>query len=280
MAFMDNLTNTSWNSPARVHASQRWRQPSAAMGRAVTETIVAEAHVEPGMRVLDVASGTGEPAISIAMLLNGTGRVVATDISPEPLQVGIQRARERGLENSEFMPADVHRLPFVDGEFDRITCRLGVMFFADLGRALAEMHRVLKPGGRATLLAWGPMQQPYFETTLGTILRVVTGSSLPPSGMLMFKFGVPGTLAAALREAGFSKVEEKMMDLPWNWPGTPEELWEYFQEVTVPFKPLLQAVPPERRAEVDAQVIAALRERYREGMVKFDAKIVVASATK
>lgn len=250
------------------------------MGRGMTQTIVAEARIESGMRVLDVASGTGEPAISIATLLNGTGHVVATDISPEPLQVGMQRARERGLSNIEFTPADVHRLPFPDGGFDRVTCRLGVMFFADLPRALSEIHRVLKSAGRATLLAWGPMQQPYFETTLGTILRLVPGSSVPPSGMAMFKFAQPGTLATALRAAGFAGVEERISEVPWNWPRRPEELWEYFQEVTVPFKPMLQAIPPERREEVHAQVLAALRERYYDGVVNFDAKVVLASATK
>jgi SAM-dependent methyltransferase len=271
---------SNWNSPARVNASQRWRQPSAAMGRALTDAIVAEARVAPGMRVLDIASGTGEPAISIAALLHGTGHVVATDISAEPLSVGRQRAGERGLTNIEFVPADVHRLPFADAEFDRATCRLGVMFFSDLPRALGEVHRVLKPAGRATLLAWGPMQQPYFETTLGTVLRVVPGSTLPPAGMAMFKFGHPGTLAAALRSAGFAQVEEKTVELPWNWPGTPEELWEYFQEVTVPFKPMLAAIPAAQREEVHGAVLTALRDRYADGMVKFAARVVLASATR
>ena len=81
----DSQPPASWNTFARVNASQRWRKPSAAMGRAMTEAIVREAHVEAHMRVLDVACGTGEPAISLATLLNGTGEVIATDISSEPL---------------------------------------------------------------------------------------------------------------------------------------------------------------------------------------------------
>ena len=268
-----------WNAFARINAAQRWRRQSAAMGRHMTEAIVAEAQVAPGMRVLDVACGTGEPAISLAHLLNGTGLVLGVYISPEPLRVAAQRARERRLANASFQQADVHSLPFADGNFDRVTSRLGVMFFADLPRALREMHRVLKPGGRITLLAWGPMQQPYFESTIGTILRVVPGSSLPDSGRRMFRFGAAGELAAALEESGFCGIEENFRVVPWSWPGTPEEVWDYFQEVTVPFKPLIEAIPEKRRETVTAEVLREIRRFYDGAQVNFTATICLTSAT-
>jgi ubiquinone/menaquinone biosynthesis C-methylase UbiE len=275
---MSERQSSNWNTFARVNASQRWRKPSAAMGRAMTEAIVREAQVAPNMRVLDVACGTGEPAISIATELNGTGEVVATDISPEPLKIGEARARERGLNNIRFQQADVHHLPFADGSFDRVTSRLGAMFFADLPKALREVCRVLKPGGRAILLAWGAMEQPYFDTTIGAILRTLPELQLPASGANMFKFGAPGVLPAAMRAAGFAAVEESFMQVPWNWPGTPEELWEYFREVTIPFKPLFETIPPGRREEVDAAVLHALHERFRDSQVEFEAEIVIVSA--
>lgn len=273
-------TTTNWNSFARINASQRWRRPSAAMGRNVTEAIVREARVADGMDVLDIACGTGEPAISIATSLHGSGSVVAADISPDPLEVAKQRAAERGLTNISFVPADVHALPFPDASFDRITCRLGVMFFADLPRALREMHRVLKRGGRATLLAWGPMQQPYFESTIGTVLRSLPGLEIPPSGAKMFKFGVAGALGDALRQAGFEQVEEKFTDIPWNWPGSPEDFWEYFRDVTVPFKPLFERIPEDRRDEVHAKALAAITRHYDGNEVKFNARMLLASAFK
>ncbi len=275
---MAELRETAWDSFTRVNAGQRFRKASAAMGRALTETIVREAQIEPNLSVLDVASGSGEPAISVAALLNGTGHVVATDISPTPLKVAEQRARERGLTNIEFLPADVHRLPLPDAAFDRILCRLGVMFFADLPCAFGELHRVLRPSGRITLLAWGPMQQPYFETTIGTALNVLPQLKPLVSTVGMFKFGELGRLSSELRSAGFHSVSEEHRQLPWNWPGTPEELWEYFQEVTIPFKPLLQAIPEERREQVHTKVLNALRANYRDGEVKFDATVVLASA--
>jgi ubiquinone/menaquinone biosynthesis C-methylase UbiE len=246
------------------------------MGRAVTDAIVAEAKIVPHLRVLDVASGTGEPAISIATALGGTGFVTATDISAEPLAVGEKRAEERKLGNIRFRVADVHALPFPDASFERATCRLGVMFFSDLPHALREIHRVLTKDGRVSLLAWGPMQQPYFETTIGTILRMQPEVQVPERAAAMFKFGAKGTLSKALQEAGFQEIDERQCDVPWNWPGTPEDMWSYFRDVTVPFKPLIQSVPE----NVTAEVLRGLESRYSEGVVHFDARIVLVSAHK
>jgi ubiquinone/menaquinone biosynthesis C-methylase UbiE len=171
-----------WNSFGRANASQKWRRQSAAMGNDMTAALVEAAHVRPGMRVLDIACGTGEPAISIAQLLAGDGEVLGVDISPAPLKIAEERAAQRGLTNASFKQADAHRLPFADGSFDCITSRLGVMFFSELPRALREMRRVLKPTGRAILLVWGPMDQPYFQTTIGTVLRMLPNAVTPESG--------------------------------------------------------------------------------------------------
>ena len=276
---MDSSSACSgWNAFARAQAAQRWKRQSAAMGRQMTEAIVAEAKVGPGMHVLDVACGTGEPAISIAQLLNGTGLVVGIDLSTEPLKIAGQRARERSLSNTLFQPADVHSLPFAAASFDRITCRLGVMFFSDLPRALGEMRRVLKPGGRVTLLAWGPMQQPYFESTIGTVLRMLPASSVPALAKGMFRFGEPGVLREALSEAGFCGVEEELRIVPWSWPGTPEDVWEYFREVTIPFKPLLDSIPKEQAERLNAEVRKTIGRYYDGTQVNFTATICLASA--
>lgn len=271
---------SDWNTFARVNAAQRWRKPSAMMGRAMTDAIVTEARIVPHLRVLDVASGTGEPAISIATALDGTGFVTATDISAEPLGVGEQRARERDLKNIRFVVADVHALPFPDASFERVTSRLGVMFFADIAKALSEIHRVLNDKGRVSLLAWGPIEQPYFDATIGNILRLCPDLAAPKPALGMFKFGPHGILTKALAEAGFQHIDERQCEIAWNWPGTPEDLWAYFQEVTVPFKPLFQAIPPQQRMEVDRVVLRDLNLRYDGASVNFNAHVTLVSATK
>jgi ubiquinone/menaquinone biosynthesis C-methylase UbiE len=277
-----DITSTppNWDNYSRAQTSRQWRMQSAVMGQKVTEAIVSATHVAHGMRVLDVACGSGEPAISIATLLNGTGEVIGVDLAQGALQVATERATQRRLINVRFQQADAHQLPFPDNSFDRVTCRLGVMFFNDLLRALGEMHRVIKPGGKAVLLAWGPMNQPYFETTIGTVLRTVPGASFPESARQMFAFGQPCSLAQKLIDAGFPNAEEKFSTEPWIWPGNPLDMWEYFQDVAVPFAPLLKSIPPELRNDVDAAVLQAIAHYYDGREIKFTATVNITSAVK
>jgi SAM-dependent methyltransferase len=267
-----------WDSFARLNAGERFKAQSAEMGAAVTEAIVEEARVAEGMHVLDLACGSGEPSISIAALLNGTGQVIGVDMAALPLEVARERARKRGLTNVEYQQADVHALPFADASFDRVTSRLGVMFFGDLPAALGEMRRVLKPGGRLALLAWGAMQQPYFDATIGTVRRIRPELEIPATAQSMFTFGVPGTLSAALGIAGFSAVEERVRELKWDWHGTPEEMWDYFRGVTVPFRALLEKADGD--PAVDAAVLAVLHQKFDGEWVRFNAHMVLVSASR
>jgi len=272
-------TGPDWNSFTRKQASERWCRQSAAMGRALTELVVREAEVEPGMEVLDVACGSGEPAISIAMKLNGTGRVVGIDISTEPLGVARERAAQRQLTNVSFQQADVAQLPFEDDRFDRVTCRLGIMFFPDISRALTEIRRVLRPDGRFVAAAWGPLAQTYFDLTIGTVRRLIPDLQVSEP-KLMFRFGDPAAARSALSAAGFVNVHAELRTVPWNWEGSPDELWQYFQGVTVPFAPLLNAIPKDRKGEVDREVTAGLSHLYDGDAVRLEAQFTLATAMK
>ena len=278
---MASSTNTAdWNSFGRANASQKWRRQSAVMGNDMTQAIVAAARVQSGMRVLDIACGTGEPAISLAALLSGEGEVVGVDISPAPLKIAEERAAQRRLSNITFQQADAHALPFPDNSFDRVTSRLGVMFFSDLPRALSEMHRVLKPEGRAILLVWGPFDQPYFHTTIGTVLRMLPSAVMPESGRKMFALADEDTLTQALHKAGFSQMKAELVTVPWTWMGTPKEVWEYFQDVAVPFASLLQSIPAKQRPEIDEAVLQAIGQYYDGTCIKFTATVNIAIAVK
>jgi SAM-dependent methyltransferase len=247
------------------------------MGSAVTEALVEYARPLPGMSVLDLASGTGEPAISLAARVGPQGSVMAVDQSSELLEIASARARNKKLTNLTTQQADAHTLPFGDHSFDLATCRFGVMFFADARRALTELRRVLKPGARACFATWGPMEQPYWQSTMKIVQRHVGGAPLPEGGADPFRFSEAGSLSAVMRGAGFGEVEETTRNLPWTWLGDAEEVFEYACATAAPFRPMLERVPEEMWPAVRAEAKAAI-ERYRVGdEIRFGADVVLAS---
>jgi SAM-dependent methyltransferase len=274
---MPDSHTAAWGTQYRLIAAEKWKAKSAAMGSAVTEVLVEYARPLPGMAAIDLASGTGEPAISLAQRVGPGGSVVAADQSAELLEVAAERARQKKLTNLVPRQADAHKLPFEARSFDLATCRFGVMFFADAVRALAELRRVLKPGARACFAAWGPIEQPYWQTTMKIVQRHVGGAMLVAGGADPFRFSVPGSLAGALRGAGFQDVEETTRNVPWTWPGDAEEVFEYACTLSVPFRPMLDRVPEEMWPAIRSEAKTAI-EGYRVGNeIHFGAHVVLAS---
>ncbi len=248
------------------------------MGNAVTTALVEYARPLPGMRALDLASGTGEPGISLAQRVCPKGTVTAVDQSAELLEIAAERARNKQLVNFTTEQADAHQLPFANHSFDLATCRFGVMFFTDAQRALAELRRVLKPRARACFAVWGSMDQPYWQTTMKIVHRHVGGDMLPPGGADPFRFSEAGSLSKVLSAAGFPQAEESTHNLPWTWPGGAEDVFEYACAVAAPFRPMLERVPAEEWPAIRAEAKAAI-ERYRVGdEIRFGADVVLASA--
>ena len=118
-------------------------------GRAATLALIERAGLTPGMRVLDIAAGTGLAAEAALTAVGPTGHVTAADLSPAMVEKA--RGRLGNAQNASVAIEDGQALSFADGSFDAVVCSLGLMFFPDPGRGLAEFRRVLRPGGRAAV---------------------------------------------------------------------------------------------------------------------------------
>jgi ubiquinone/menaquinone biosynthesis C-methylase UbiE len=116
---------------------------------ACSERTLALAAPRPGERVLDVATGTGVAAFMAAERVGPGGEVVATDISEKMVDSARSSATERGVANMSFERVDAEELAYDDDSFDVALCVLGLMYPADPQRAIAQLARVLRPGGRA-----------------------------------------------------------------------------------------------------------------------------------
>jgi len=243
----------------------------------MTDALLAAAALDPDSVVLDLAAGSGDPALSVAQRVI-RGRVIALDSSRAGLLLAKTHAQQLGLASKIVcIQGDAHASPLVPNCVDRITCRCGIMFFRDTGLVVSEMLRVLRPGGRVTLLVWGSFEQPFFDAMVGPVLRVVRGAEMPPEARTMFRFASPGSLERELRAAGLCSVHENSLTLPRIWAGSPQDLWVYLQEVSTLCHPLFASVPPALRAEVDAEVSSALA-RFRSGSVlEVPAKVIVAA---
>jgi ubiquinone/menaquinone biosynthesis C-methylase UbiE len=238
--------------------ADKWQEAAANWNTALTETLLDLATLHPGSLVLDIAAGSGDPALSIAKRLD-VGRVLAIDSSYPGLLLAKRQSEVMSLSaRLEAAHADVHQLPLRHSCVDRIVCRFGIMYFADIDTAFAEMLRVLKPGGRVAFLAWGALEQPLFESTIAIVLRLVPGATLPEPARTAFRFATAGSIEDALRRNRFRNIEERRMTVSRIWAGSPEGLWQYTQEISTPLQSLWEAIPATLRPEVDAAAAAAL----------------------
>ncbi len=115
------------------------------------DAIIAELNIKEDDQALDVACGTGEPGLTIALLAI-KGKVTGTDLANEMLEIAKENASNKRISNYETQVCDVCELPFADNSFDKISCRMGFMFFPDMQLASDEMYRVLKQGGNGCSL--------------------------------------------------------------------------------------------------------------------------------
>jgi ubiquinone/menaquinone biosynthesis C-methylase UbiE len=258
---------------------KKWGAKLSFQSRAATDLVVHGAQVRPGMNVLDLASGAGEPSLSLAIAVGPQGHVVATDLVPEMLQTAQENAKARSIANLEFKAADAEDLPFADDTFDRVTARFGIMFFPQIEKALMEQRRVLKPGGRVSFVTWGPPEEnPLFGVMLGPFLKYVKVPPPPADGPHIFRFSDPAKVADVLVTAGFKEVDAKKHQVVWPWPGPPEEAWEATREIAAPFRKMIAALPSEKTEEVTQEVVEGIRKYFDGQTVNFPASLVASTA--
>jgi SAM-dependent methyltransferase len=270
-----------WTDPGAVAAWRKWSPQFAIFLREATDVLVEAAHVQRGMQVLDLASGTGEPALTLAERVGSTGHVTATDLGSGMLAIAEENAHSQGLANMSFRQADVHQLPFADRQFDLVSCRFGVMYFADCAKAMQEIARVLKPGGRVVLAAWGLLEQNQFITVfLMPFLKRVQPPPPQPGAPHPFKFAVPGSLSSELSNASFGHVAEAFHALKLPFPGTPEDIKQEMLDVSAPFHPIINGLEPIEREKAMAEVLAGYRQCYDGKYVNTTGTIVLATGVR
>jgi SAM-dependent methyltransferase len=246
----------------------RWRERSASWGRAAEGPIVPDATTvalldvigaAPGQRILDLASGTGDPSIPLAARIAPEGVVLATDQSKEMLDAA--RRRVAGVAAPLFVVATMEELPYPDRFFDGAACRFGIMFPPDRVAAAREARRVLKPGARIAYSAWGPLADNAMFATVVETVRSFSHGAAGTDSPQRHALGAPGALRAILEAAGFRDVEERELRAESRVPVA-RHPWQ--RALGGEFSGWAETLDDAARAELDRTLQQAFA-RYRDG---------------
>ena len=199
-------TRAQWEAAAE--AWDRWGPVIEDWLGAATERMLDDAQLTPGARVIDVAAGAGGQTMAAAERVGPSGRVLATDISPTILEYAAQAAARAGLDNVETLEADGEDLATVSAEaYDAAISRVGLIYFPDQHRALTEIVRTLRPGGRLSSVVYSTADRNGFFSVPVGIIRRIAGLPAPAPGLPgPFSLGSPGVAEAAYDAAGLVDV--------------------------------------------------------------------------
>lgn len=217
-----------------------------------------------GLRVLDIAAGTGSLALAAAQR---GAEVVATDFSPGMTERLRARLEREGFTKIHAEVMDGQWLTLADDSFDRAYSVFGLIFFPERARGFAEMRRVLKAGGRGAVVAWSAPERmtvaPYFRRALVTALP----DFKPPSPPSWQQLQHPEVLEAEMRQAGFRQVAVHTVTKAWRTPS-PEWMWENLSGMSPVISVLLERLDSDQLLAVRQVFIAALREKFGDGPVE------------
>ncbi len=224
--------------------------------------------------ILDIASGTGEPGLTIASMLT-TGKVVLTDLSEDMLAIAHENAAQRGIKNIETHACDVCALPFADNTFDAISCRFGFMFFPDMLLAAKEMARVLKPGGRIATSVWNVPEKNFWVTAImSTINRNMELPPNPPGSPGMFRCAKEGLMTDLFSQAGLRNITQNEIAGKLNCQ-TVDVYWTVMTEVGAPIVAALSKADEAMKEKIKKEVYQTVNEKYPEGNIQIDSSALL-----
>jgi SAM-dependent methyltransferase len=242
----------------------------------VTQALAEDAQIAERQVVLDLATGPGEPALSLASLVGPEGKIFGIDPIPEMVAAARRAAKRLGTTNAQFEAAFADHLPFPDNTFDAAVSRFGIMFFPSPLDAIREMLRVLKPGGNLALAVWHFAERNPFHYSLSRVIdRHIEPPPLPPDAPDAFRFANPGKLLKILQEAGVADAHEHLLQFTIQAPMSVEDFWQLRLEVSEKLREKIATLPKPQLAEVKQQALASLAEFSTAQGVNFPAEILL-----
>jgi SAM-dependent methyltransferase len=268
--------HTTWQSVAP--GWKKWAAELTTFTAPLSAKMIAG--LTPGQRVLDLASGVGDPAIKAARAVGPTGSVLGTDLVEEMLVFARQEAAAAGVSNIEFRVADAEQLDLPPASFDATTMRFGLMFLPNPNACLTRVYAALKPGGWMRAAVWqSPQRNPWAAIPMAVLRRHLDVPVPPPDAPGIFAMADPARLESVFRAAGFANVAIEELALTPADFETGEEYLRFTLDIGGPMAMLHSKLAPADRPKVEAEIIKeALAAGH--GRAHLPGAVWVASASK
>jgi len=269
----------SWQTSARHW--DKYRALITEMFAPLTSSLVKEAQIRIGQKVLDIGGGSGEPSLTISRIVGPSGSVMYTDPVAGMLESAEAEAGRRGLMNIHFKQCSADDLPFADCTFDVVVARLSAMFFVNPAAAVREVLRVILKDGCVAFAVWGPKEtNPFFSSISDVIdqfLEIPLQDSDAPDA---FRFAVPGQLAGILEDADAKNVIERQLNFQIEAAISFEQFWQVRTEMSGILREKMARLAPARLPTVKKAVANAARRYFASGTMSFPAEALIVSGRK
>jgi ubiquinone/menaquinone biosynthesis C-methylase UbiE len=251
-------SRTSWDAAAA--GWEKWWPMFEHAAQSVSDRLVALAKIKAGDRVLDIATGTGEPAITAARAVGPRGQVIAVDHSPGMLEVARRRAKTLGLTNVEYREDEAASLK-ESGVFDAVLCRWGLMFVPDLDSAVRGIRAALKPGAWLATAVWDTAEKAPMISIAGKQVREIAGIPPPPPGTPNpLSLADTSILERALTAAGFRDFKVEPMRVTFEFDSA-QKFLECRRDISYDFRMAIAAQPPEVQRKLE-EIVLSEAQRY------------------
>lgn len=260
----------SWDNVAR--GWQKWWKTFEKDAQKVNERLVELAEIKQGDRVIDIATGIGEPAITAAKKVGVEGYVLATDISPQMLAIAKERTVSLGLQNIvEFKEVDAEKILDLQqhqplSPFAAVLCRWGLMFFPNLASTLTNIYKLLSSGGRIAAAVWSePAKVPKLYTAINIVTQKLGISSTAYAHyreiLSPFSLANINIVNNALVEAGFKDIHTEYLNITFEFLSA-EDYTDFAKQIIAPIHNLLANETEKRKEEIWKAVTEEVARRY------------------
>jgi ubiquinone/menaquinone biosynthesis C-methylase UbiE len=257
---------------------QKWWKTIEKGAEKVSRRLIELAEIKSGSKVLDIATGIGEPAITAAKKVGGSGHVLATDISPQMLSVAKERAISLGLQNLiEFKEGDIETIELPSSAFDAVLCRWGLMFLPDLKAGLSNIYQSLLNDCRFAAAVWAsPAQDTLIATMMNTIMKETNSQPPPPGTPGPFSLSDENSLKNSFMIAGFKDPAVERMNVSFEF-DSPSDFTAWTTETAAPLQKMIASQTRERKEEI-LNAVTEVAKKYADkntGIVKFENKAIL-----